>query len=83
MVTPPKRRRIDLEQQPQVVVAHVLEVPARPRVTRHAGLPPRMVDDYAARSVDRGERLLVGHVREGQALRRELDVRAPGVIEWP
>ena len=44
MVDAAQRDGVDAEQRAEVVVADVLEVPARARVARHARLPPRVVD---------------------------------------
>ncbi len=77
VVKPTQRDRIDVEEQPQIVIADVVEVPAGPDVpsgagiAHDAGLPLRVMD---------GNRDLVGHVGEGQTLRREADLSAPGIL---
>ena len=85
VVDAPQLARVDVEQQREIVIANVLEVPPAPGVTRHSRLPAGMVDGEAAGRV--GEHLLDGalvrHVGEGQALRGEADLGAAGVLQRP
>ena len=78
-------RGLHAEEQLEIVVAHVLEVPACADVAWHARLPPRVMSDEVPRRV--GEHLLdrriVGDVGESQALRREAHLGTPGVLERP
>ena len=74
--------RLEVEQQREVVVAHVLEVPAAAGVARHAGLPTRVVHDEVGRRLGEHllDRRLVGHVGERQALRGEAHFGAASVL---
>ena len=74
-----QRRGIDTEQPLQVVIAHVLEVPAGAAIARHAGLPRRVMDHGLTRRERCFERRLVGDVGESQALGGEADL-APALF---
>ena len=75
--------RVDAEQQSEVVVADVLEVPVGLVLAWNARLPQRMVTGEPLRRLwqHRLDRLLAGHVGEGQALRGEAHPRATDVLQ--
>src|SRR5471030_2010561 len=67
---------IDLVERAQVVLAHVVEVPARAGVSRHSGLPARLMRLRCERHGV--ERDIVWDVGERQAFAGEPDVRTTG-----
>ena len=79
----PEDRGIDAEEQLQVMIADVLEVPSGAAVAGYASLPRGMMGGgYAAARCQALEIAVFGNVREAQALRGELHRRMLGVPEW-
>ncbi len=72
-------RGLDTIQRLQIVVAHVVEIPAGAGVARHGGLPARIVQMNRAERVVQGG--VVGHVGEGEAFGGEAHLRAAHVVE--
>ncbi len=72
--------RADAEQKLDVVIAHVLEIPARAGVAGNTGLPARIVDGRNG-GHRFGTRDVGGHVGERQTLGSKTHIGAAGILE--
>ena len=79
----PQLDRVEVEELAEVVIAHVVEIPADTGIALDTGLPARVVDDGISVREELGERLGVRDVGERQALGRESHSREPGVGQRP
>ena len=75
--------RVDAEQLAQVMVAHVLEVPAHTEIARRAQLPHRVVHAKGVAAWHARQRAGLRHVGKRQTLGGECDGRAACVLYGP